>query len=126
MKNMLRICGIVTICLILSVEPTDSNTAVDLRSLAKLMCLKNKKHKNQKVRFSLKQERFCQLSAILICPGVTKSSGNFKCVKSKSLRLNYQTIKVTRAVCEYEGRDEMVKKVKEAMADHKLCDHHWY
>ena len=126
MKNMLRICGIVTICLILSVEPTDSNTAVDLRSLAKLMCLKNKKHKYQKVRFSLKQERFCKLCKDIICPGVTKSSGDFKCVKSKSLRLNYQTIKVTRAVCEYEGRDEMVKKVKEAMADDKLCDHHWY
>ena len=96
-------------------ESTDSNTAVDLESLADIVCKRNKVlyYSYDRNKF----DEFCKISKTAICPrtGKTRDSETAECEAVDSKRIRYQTIKIHKSVCEYEGGDETVKYVQKEM-----------
>ncbi|XP_063684690.1 uncharacterized protein LOC134818909 [Bolinopsis microptera] len=118
MKNFVTVTLAIFICLAVGVESTDSNTAVDLASLADIVC------KSKKVLYYRDgYKKFCELSKKIICPrtGKTPDPESVSCKATESPRIRYQMIKVHKAVCQYEGRDETTKKVQALMQDAGQC-----
>ena len=126
MKQVLAVYLIILSCLLESVQSTDSNTAVDLRSLADLICFQNKVWYTTN---SGNYKTFCEVSKAIICPGSSRSVQNaadVPCIeKSKGWqRINYQSMKVHKSVCQYEGWDTNTKDVQDKLQDAGQCDNY--
>lgn len=119
MEKLIAITTLVIICLVSSVESTDSNTAVDLRNLAQIMCTKKKTHYISGPGY----RKFCKAAKDIICPGVLKNHPVGRCVLSTGprSRLTYMMKKVAKNVCFYEGRDEATKKVRKHLDATSFC-----
>ena len=107
---------LVMMCLVLSVESTDSNATVDLFSLARSMCMKNR------VRFVRGHEGICRHAKHTLCRDFVKVRSVGKCKLSKSSTLNYLMTKAPMGVCSYGGKHKGTRKVKEILRRNGLCN----
>ena len=115
MEKLMTILTIIITSLVLNVEATDSNAAVDLNSLAKSIC------KNKKVLYVHGYRRFCEESKNIICPEFINKLPAGRCRLTKSSRVSYQMKKVAKGVCFYEGRHTITKKVQKALQESGFC-----
>ena len=108
MEKLLKILVGLLLFMVCSVNSADSNTAVDLRTLGRMMCRK------RKVFYTEGYRDFCEVARRELCSRYSTRSHS-RCVQIKSHRFRYQMMRTVRDVCWYSGRDYTTKRVRESL-----------
>lgn len=115
MKKLIIVASLAITSLLLPVK-SDSNTAVDLKSLAWQMCGKNN------VYFVSKHLRFCKAAREIVCPEYYPQRRSETCRRSLGPRLGYSMIKVAKNVCSYNGGDLVTRRVQKHLHASHFCN----